>query len=85
MTDGGLQKRRLAQASSVSLPTIRRLESSPGTLAAHGSTISALMKSLEVAGIEFIHENGGGPGVRLRKRHQTTRYPTDSAANPMAF
>jgi hypothetical protein len=21
-------------------------------------------------GIEFIDENGGGPGVRLRKRHQ---------------
>jgi hypothetical protein len=23
-----------------------------------------------VAGVEFIDENGGGPGVRLRKRHQ---------------
>jgi hypothetical protein len=28
----------------------------------------ALQKKLEAAGIEFIDENGGGPGVRLRKR-----------------
>ena len=32
------------------------------------STVSALRKALEAAGIEFIDENGGGPGVRLRKR-----------------
>ena len=25
---------------------------------------------LKRAGIEFIEENGGGPGVRLRKRQQ---------------
>jgi hypothetical protein len=25
---------------------------------------------LEAAGIEFINENGGGPGVRLRKLSQ---------------
>jgi hypothetical protein len=25
---------------------------------------------LETAGVEFIDENGGGPGVRLRKAHQ---------------
>jgi hypothetical protein len=26
--------------------------------------------ALESAGIEFIDQNGGGPGVRLRKRQQ---------------
>jgi hypothetical protein len=26
--------------------------------------------ALESAGVEFIDENGGGSGVRLRKRHQ---------------
>jgi hypothetical protein len=25
---------------------------------------------LEVAAVEFIDENGGGPGVRLRRNHQ---------------
>ena len=64
------EQRDLAHASSVSLPTIKRLESKPGTLGAHASTVSALTKALEAAGIEFIDENGGGPGVRLRKRQK---------------
>jgi len=29
----------------------------------------AISRALESAGVEFIDENGGGPGVRLRKRH----------------
>jgi hypothetical protein len=37
-------------------------------MAAHMSTTVALRKALEAAGIEFIDENGGGPGLRLRKR-----------------
>lgn len=62
------EQRNLAAASSVSLPTIKRLESQPGALAAHTSTITALKNALEAAGVEFIEENGGGPGVRLRER-----------------
>jgi transcriptional regulator with XRE-family HTH domain len=61
-------QRDLAEASTVSLPTIKRLESKPGVVAAHTSTVTALRKSLEAAGVEFIDENGGGPGVRLRTR-----------------
>jgi transcriptional regulator with XRE-family HTH domain len=64
------EQRDLEAASSVSLPTIKRLESKPGVMAAHLSTVVALRKALEAAGIEFIDENGGGPGVRLQKRHQ---------------
>jgi hypothetical protein len=30
----------------------------------------AIRRALEDAGIEFIDENGGGPGVRLRKRRR---------------
>ena len=62
------EQRDLASASSVSLPTIKRLESKPGIMVAHLLTVAALRKALESAGIEFIDENGGGPGVRLRKR-----------------
>jgi hypothetical protein len=29
-----------------------------------------LQRALESAGVEFIDENGGGPGVRLKKRQQ---------------
>jgi hypothetical protein len=64
------EQRDLEAASSISLPTIKRLEAKPGAMAAHKSTIVALRKALESAGVEFIDENGGGPGVRLRKRHQ---------------
>ena len=62
------EQRDLAKASSVSLPTIKRLESKPGIMAAHMSTTVALRTALEAAGVAFIDENGGGPGVRLRKR-----------------
>jgi hypothetical protein len=31
------------------------------------TTVSAMRAALEAAGVEFIAENGGGPGVRLRK------------------
>jgi transcriptional regulator with XRE-family HTH domain len=55
----------LADASSVSLPTIKRLESKPGIMAAHLSTVAALRKALEAAGVEFT--DGDQPGVRLRK------------------
>ena len=64
------EQRDLAKASSVSLPTIKRLESTPGAMAAHMSTIAALKNAIESAGVEFIDENGGGPGVRLRKQPQ---------------
>jgi predicted transcriptional regulator len=64
------EQRDLANASSVSLASIKRLESEPGVMAAHKSTVMALRGALEEAGVEFIDENGGGPGVRLRKRQQ---------------
>ena len=57
----------LGNASSVSLPTIKRLRSRPGILAARGSTLAALRKAIRSAGAEFIDENGGGAGVRSRK------------------
>jgi hypothetical protein len=31
---------------------------------------AAIRQTLEFAGIEFINENGGGPGVRLKKPHK---------------
>lgn len=34
-------------------------------------TVAALQAAMESAGIEFIPESGGGPGVRLRERGRT--------------
>jgi len=58
----------LAEASGVSIPTIARLETADGPLGGREETARAIRAALEAAGIEFIAENGGGPGVRLRKR-----------------
>jgi hypothetical protein len=30
----------------------------------------SIRRAFELAGVEFIDENGGGPGVRLRKRQR---------------
>jgi transcriptional regulator with XRE-family HTH domain len=65
------EQKTLAEASSVSLPTVKRLEGKPGLLGAHQPTENALRRALEAAGVEFIPENGGGAGVRLRKRQVT--------------
>jgi hypothetical protein len=62
------EQRQLAEASSVSLPTVKRLEAKPGIMVAHAPTTAALIRALESAGVEFIDENGGGAGVRLKKR-----------------
>jgi hypothetical protein len=61
------EQRDLAKASGVSLPSVKRLETQPGALGAQERTIMELRKAIEAAGVEFIAENGGGPGVRLRK------------------
>jgi transcriptional regulator with XRE-family HTH domain len=63
-------QKALAEASGVSHVTVRRLEAKPGPLVAERPTIAKLRSSLESAGVEFIPENGSGPGVRLRKDKQ---------------
>lgn len=57
----------LAGKSGVSEPTIKRLESADGELGGRTGTAEAIVAALEAAGVEFIPENGGGAGVRLRK------------------
>ena len=56
--------RELADASKVSADTVVRLERGE-TLKPR--TVDAIRAALEAAGVEFIEENGGGPGVRLRQ------------------
>jgi hypothetical protein len=58
----------LARESSVSLRTIRRAEVSEVQTNMTNANEQAVRRALEAAGVEFIDENGGGPGVRLRKR-----------------
>ena len=56
----------LAKASEVATKTIADFER--GARAPMPRTLAALRAGLEAAGVEFIAENGAGPGVRLAKR-----------------
>ena len=60
----------LANASKVGVATIRRVEVMDGEIPVTSANEAALRRALEAAGVEFIHENGGGAGVRLRKPSQ---------------
>jgi transcriptional regulator with XRE-family HTH domain len=58
----------LARQSSVSLRTIRRAELADQRTSMTTANELAVRRALEAGGVGFIEENGGGPGVRLRKR-----------------
>lgn len=58
----------LAQNSGISAPTVKRLEAADGDIGGRPETGEALVAALEKAGVEFIAENGGGAGVRMKKR-----------------
>jgi transcriptional regulator with XRE-family HTH domain len=55
----------LALASGVHRNTINNFENE--RFAGSPEASAAIRAALEAAGVEFIPENGGGPGVRLRK------------------
>ena len=50
--------------------TIRRAELIDGKTSMTAANDLAVRRALELAGVEFIDENGGGPGVRLRNRQR---------------
>lgn len=56
----------LAGSCQVSLATIRRAESVDGVPSMTAVNATAIQRALEAAGVEFIPENGGGDGVRMR-------------------
>jgi transcriptional regulator with XRE-family HTH domain len=65
----GWSQSELGERAGLSLPTVKRVESGTGPRVSNEAQIK-LQRALESAGVEFIPENGGGPGVRLRKRQQ---------------
>ena len=60
------EQRDLAAQSGLSLPTIQRMEKF-GVERSSAANAEKVRTTLEAAGVEFIPENGGGAGVRLRK------------------
>jgi transcriptional regulator with XRE-family HTH domain len=66
----GIDQRRLAEISGLSVPTIQRMEASGGVVRGNVDSLMKLVNALSAAGIELIGEGaastGGGRGVRLR-------------------
>jgi transcriptional regulator with XRE-family HTH domain len=62
----GLSQADIAEATGLSLPTIKRAESDR-EVSVSGEAVAAIRRALESAGVIFVAENGEGPGVRLRK------------------
>jgi transcriptional regulator with XRE-family HTH domain len=58
----------LATAADLGLSTIVDFEKRRRVVSVEA--VDSIRAALERAGIEFIDQNGGGPGVRLRKRQQ---------------
>ncbi|TGQ33858.1 XRE family transcriptional regulator [Mesorhizobium sp. M4B.F.Ca.ET.214.01.1.1] len=61
----GWSQQDLAEKAEVGRATIADFEA--GKRAPYSTTLARLQETLTAAGVEFIPENGGGAGVRLRK------------------
>lgn len=57
----------LAERAGVGLSTVQRAEGQTGPVTMMRANMDAIRRTLETAGVEFIAENGGGAGVRMRK------------------
>ena len=66
----GLDQKRLADLSGLSVPTIQRMEASEGVIRGNVDSLMKLIGALDEAGIELIGEGAtsaiGGRGVRLK-------------------
>ncbi|QPI28338.1 helix-turn-helix domain-containing protein [Sinorhizobium meliloti] len=58
--------KELAKAAGVGVATVSRAEVEDGTTSLTSANLKAIRLALETAGIQFIPENGGGVGVRLK-------------------
>ena len=68
----------LARECSVGIATIRRAELATEKTSLTAANDLAIRRAFEAAGIEFIEENGGGPGLQLRERgsrRSSRRFP----------
>lgn len=66
----GIDQRKLADLTGLSLPTIQRMEASEDTIRGNVDSLMKLVGALDAAGIELVGEGAvspaGGRGVRLK-------------------
>jgi predicted transcriptional regulator len=67
----GIDQKKLAEISGVSLPTIQRMEASDGDVRGVVASLTKVIGALQMSGVELISEHarsdGGGRGVRMRQ------------------
>ena len=60
----------LAEASGLAVVTIQTIERRPGPLMIRTSSLYKLQEAFKRVGVEFLDEDNGGPGVRMRGRRR---------------
>lgn len=63
-----MSQQDLGKRSNLSESTVRDFEK--GRRTPSPNNLSAIVRALEAAGVEFIPQNGGGPGVRLKRNDE---------------
>lgn len=67
----GIDQKKLAELSGVSLPTIQRMEASDGNVRGVIDSLIKVVGALEAGGVELIGDSArsesGGRGVRLKQ------------------
>lgn len=78
----GVDQRKLAELSGLSLPTIQRMETSEDLIRGNVDSLTKLITALESLGLELINEGtvsqGGGRGVRLKNAIGARRERTET-------
>ncbi|WP_213774071.1 helix-turn-helix domain-containing protein [Bradyrhizobium sp. dw_78] len=78
----GIDQRRLAELSTLSVPTIQRMEASEGVIRGNVDSLMKLIEALNQNGLELIAEGtpsqAGGRGVRLRSTSSASQGESSS-------
>ncbi|MCA8880548.1 MAG: helix-turn-helix domain-containing protein [Rhodobacteraceae bacterium] len=73
----GMDQKTLADLAGVSVPTIQRMEASPGNVRGVVNSLTRVIEALELAGVVLIGDGAqspeGGRGVRLRNAGESPR------------
>jgi transcriptional regulator with XRE-family HTH domain len=69
---------QLSAAATISISALRNFEA--GRSNPTRNNLAAIRSALEAAGVQFIEQNGNGPGVRLRDRIEPKAPATDLGA-----
>jgi len=81
----GIDQKKLAELAGVSVPTIQRMEASPGNVRGIVDSLTKVIEALNAAGVELIGEGarseGGGRGVRLREPGEETPGGSSAGGN----